>query len=573
MSKQAFQEEFEKILEEELNQKKPVDSNDLDDFGLPLKKIDNSKEDDQHKPNSKPTSAKINYKEIKDKILKEDSEMLKNIKFRKKYYEQEVDNEKAKQSQKADFNNHFDPLESNQDLADFFESQEKQNFHNKSNKGVLISPVLLFLALAFFSFSLFSLYTSVKQEVDKYHQLCLADLSQVRIETIQNLDLECEKVRTIRAILDRDLISENYFFNKRIIENLNPSDFISNQAEFEGKINDLLELLTTAGVENLPDPNTTSENAEQVLVELQKILAQTELETIEKRDKLANLVLTLDTLEIQEYEDFYQNIKNLSGQNLVAKRLEIKDKTSSLEGLVLEQKGSEFLENINSFGFLDKASVKIILQSAEFENLQPHIPAVFSQEASNNKILELAQEEGYTNFGVAITTVLNNQNLQPKAALAWQELTAKLESEISSTLRINSSYTNPTILDKQFLETFQQISKEQNQEAISEAQIQESMADEILLKTLEKNLPGGLNPKSTGYAITLTNLSEEQQNWLSQNNFYNLKLTGFIPILSSLDAEEQTFNNPQSTNNLPKSENKLTIIFIPNLLEIFTNQN
>lgn len=571
MSKQAFQEEFEKILATEINSSKNSKVEDLldtdfeefkpDNFGLPLKNVSNKNG----------LAQDLDYEKLKKNIKKKDYEILEKIKFRRESQKRE-EAQKQEIRQRSDLKvtqNKKDPFQENQELADFFKHQEAVKAKQRNKKGLLTSMIFLFIAILFFSFSFFSLYVSSDQRVTDYHQLCLADLEYLKPETIQRLNLQCEKARIFRVMLDTDLASKNYRNNREVIKNLDPADLLSQDWQKEEKIKSLLEILKIAEVTNLPKLDSR-ENKEELLTKLQEILTETEVEVYKDKTALENLVFGIDTIEIQEYQNFYESIKNTTGQSLVLQRPKLKSTLENLQNLVLEQKGERFLDNIQTFKFINPSRVRLVLSLAEFKNLEDYTPAVFTEEASNQRILNLAQIEGYPVLGVVNLSTLNSENLQSETSLAWQELLRNLIQENILTLEKFETYLSPKTLDSQFLATFKQLTAKDLEQEILESQIQEAMVDDFLLESLKQSLPGGLNPSSTGYAITLNNLTSEQMVWLTENNYLNLKQNGFIPFLENPnsgfdDNAEIKITKTTETNNL------LKIIFIPNLKEIFTD--
>jgi hypothetical protein len=586
MSKKAFLEEFEKVIQEEVRSevKSPAKKKSKKSSGLPIKKIPETKTTQEEYPESKGLS----YSDLKDKIDEKNREILENIKSRKEV--EDTVNQKEPNPINFDFfeenqgveNNikntdkykiEEGSFEENDDLANFFkESTPTQQTKakapsqklSKSKPNMLPSLILLFLAIGFFSFSTVSLYTSTNQDIEKYYELCLKDLDTIKPEVIKEKSLSCNKPKILDAIIDSKLVDKNYQENKRIISTLEKSDFIGQKTETELKIQELFEVLTVAKVEGLPNlqgiETKIKEEQNVILVKLEEIFKNTEQQTTENKELLRNLVLALDTVEKQSFLNFYEQIENTFGQSLVAKKPEIDKNLEDLKTLIREEKGQEFLDTAIKFKFLDNTVVKNILKVAKFENLEEYDLQVFQQKATNQRLLEVAKKNGYTNFGIAQASSLDKKNLlQPEANAAWVSMLAASQTKNSLTFSISSSYLKPSTLNNDFKTLLQSKSKTEN--ILSEEQIQEGLGDEILLKSLKETLPAGLSPFSTGYAISLTNLTTQQKSWLTEDNYFNLKKFGFIPILKEnmADTEGQ------------KNENKLDIIFIPKLIDIFNN--
>ena len=563
MSKKIFQQKFQQLLDEELN----ASSSDsfLNKGKTPFST--NSKKDQLFSK----YDPKSEYENLKEKIKRKDSETLAKIKFRKaQARKNEAINADSSSDRFKNSNIIIDDasqdFNQNQELDDFFNNKEPNNEVKNKKNGTFVSIIILLVALLFFAFSFIRLYSSTSDNVNRNYQRCLRDIEKLSQQQAQELGLNCEKPNIFRVMLNSDLASQNYRENAEMIKALG-GDLEKTSQELEADILAKIEILKTAGIESYPgmvevqglELKEKIEAQENLLSELLEIINNSQDENLQNFKTFEDLLLNIDSIEnLTDLENFYQENKELTKSELLVKRIKIQENLENLKNKIKTEKSPEFLAEIESFLALDQKIILTILNQARFLNLESYQTNAFNEEEVNQKILDIAKKQNYPTFGVINSNNLNYNQAYPVSETTSQALKQFFAESQSQNFNpvLLAGYVSPENQNQAFKTTFSELSIAKNQKEFSVLEIQEGMADQVLIEAMAQELPTGLSPFSTGYAVRIQSPSLLFYDWFRQDNFYNLKKFGFIPLKIYEPGPEA-------------GTGEVEMVFIPSLKEIF----
>lgn len=164
-------------------------------------------------------------------------------------------------------------------------------------------------------------------------------------------------------------------------------------------------------------------------------------------------------------------------------------------------------------------------------------PSITGNDAADQRIRQLAEARGYKLTAVPVASIVKTDEVglegddlvQPNALLAWQQLkTAAAAEDIP--LKLNSAYRSIDYQRTLFMRRLQAA-------GVNADRVLEGYADDEIDAVLARAAIPGYSRHHTGYAIDLSCngvgleafAGTSCYKWLSQNNFENAKLHGWVP--------------------------------------------
>ncbi len=166
-------------------------------------------------------------------------------------------------------------------------------------------------------------------------------------------------------------------------------------------------------------------------------------------------------------------------------------------------------------------------------NLQPidSPQAITGNSEADTHIRSLAEARGYSLRPIPVDSLgsVNNLKLQPRALIAWQDMSAAAEAQ-GVDLRLISGLRLPEAQKNLFLTQL-------NRVTTNYSQIPSGQYDSQIQEILNTSAIPGYSKHHTGYAIDIASDSNDLKDfintngydWISANNFENAKEYGFIP--------------------------------------------
>jgi hypothetical protein len=314
--------------------------------------------------------------------------------------------------------------------------------------------------------------------------------------------LECEKGNPLNGIVSKGKSLVIYESNKIEIQ-AQREQIQSEINQLDFSINQIQEVLSTLNL--TPNINTNFENLSlaQELLKKQELLLSLEEDIAREKEsfdvvfnEFERVVLNLDTIQIEEYKIFYQEVKDLNDLEKIKRKQDLESNLSELKELVVSTRNIEFYNQIISYNFLDNNSIKEILSQASFENTTKTSVSLFDDQNLNQQVLDIARNQGYSQIPVANIEGLNYDFTYPMQVLASQafsDLKEDVEAQGLGVLIVRA-YKDESSINQEFLNT---------------ANLNEASSDSDFIAAFEGSLPAGLNPAHTGYSILIQEFQSE----------------------------------------------------------------
>lgn len=181
---------------------------------------------------------------------------------------------------------------------------------------------------------------------------------------------------------------------------------------------------------------------------------------------------------------------------------------------------------------------KELARSVKYPNTQLFLepPYITGDSVADARIRKLAEERGYVMTSIPETSIEkineprleNDDLLQPLAAIAWRDLKAAARRD-SIPLTLISAYRSPEYQRNLFMGRLKSL-------GVTTSQIVSGDADAKINTILSQAAVPGYSRHHTGYTIDLwcedgssAFLSSKCFDWISKDNYYNAKITGWIP--------------------------------------------
>jgi LAS superfamily LD-carboxypeptidase LdcB len=240
--------------------------------------------------------------------------------------------------------------------------------------------------------------------------------------------------------------------------------------------------------------------------------------------------------QIQNFVEFYEQIKRMNENQKIEKYPEIKQKYTDLRSAISDQIVKE--KNPDGTRQFDGPGYKKLFESMVWpETKENQDEIVITNNPETDKILiQKALARGYKKQKVVKPekiSKLESNGLFAPASKAYQELEQAAKKE-GLNISLNSTYRSVEDQRKLFLERLKSYFEAETGQEFTPEKILTRKYDDVIDRLLKVTAPPGFSRHHTGYTVDLAGSTPVFANspefiWMSKDNYANSRKFGFIP--------------------------------------------